>query len=137
MIVRVLIVDDYEPMRRYIGSQLQEKPQLRIVAEVTNGIDAVLKAEELQPDLILMDVGLPMLDGIKATRRIQKAVPKSKILFVTENRSVDVVEVALSSGGLGYVLKSNAGKDLLPAIDAVLGGKRFISGGLAVGGHYE
>lgn len=131
LFVRVLIVEDYEPMRRYIASQLQGKPQLRIVAEVTNGIDAVQKAEELQPDLILMDVGLPMLDGIKATRRIQKVDPKSKILFVTENRSVDVVEEALRSGGLGYVLKSNAGKDLLPAIDAVLGGKRFISGGLA------
>jgi DNA-binding NarL/FixJ family response regulator len=129
-ILRVLIVEDYEPMRRYIASKVKGQPQLRIVGEVSDGIDAVQKAEELQPDLILMDVGLPTLDGIEATRRIQKVSPKSKILFVTENRSLDIAEEALRSGGLGYVLKSDAGRDLLPAIDAVLRGKRFMSASL-------
>ena len=130
-IPRVLIVEDYEPMRRYIVTKIKAQPELRVVGEVTDGIDAVQKAEELQPDLILMDVGLPSLDGIEATRRIQKVSPKSKILFVTENRSLDIAEEALRSGGLGYVLKSDAGRDLLPAIDAVLRGKRFLSAGLA------
>jgi DNA-binding NarL/FixJ family response regulator len=126
-ILRVLIVEDYEPMRRYIASKVRGQLDLQIVGEVADGTDAVQKAEELQPDLILMDVGLPTLDGIEATRRIQKVSPKSKILFVTENRSLDIAEEALRSGGLGYVLKSDAGRDLLPAIDAVLRGKRFMS----------
>ena len=129
-ILRVLIVEDYEPMRRYIASKVQGQPQLQIVAEVADGTEAVQKAEELQPDLILMDVGLPTLDGIEAARRIQKVSPKSKILFVTENRSLDIAEEALRSGGVGYVLKSDAGRDLLPAIEAVLRGKRFLSTGM-------
>lgn len=129
-ILRVLIVEDYEPMRRYIASKVQGQSDLRIIGEVGDGTDAVQKAEELQPDLILMDVGLPTLDGIEATRRIQRVSPKSKILFVTENRSLDIAEEALRSGGLGYILKSDAGRDLLPAIDAVLRGKRFLSSGL-------
>jgi DNA-binding NarL/FixJ family response regulator len=126
-ILRVRIVEDHGPMRKYIATQLRGKLQLRIVAEVAGGVDAVQKAEELRPDLI----GLPRLDGIEATRRIQKVHPKSKILFVTENCSPDVAEEALRSRGLGYVLKSNAEEDLLPAVDAVLRSKRFISFGLA------
>jgi DNA-binding NarL/FixJ family response regulator len=130
-ILRVLIVEDYQPMRQYIVSKVQAQPKLQVVGEVGDGIDAVQKAKELQPDLILMDVGLPSLDGIEATRRIQKVSPNSKILFVTENRSLDIAEEALRSGGLGYVLKSDAGRDLLPAIDAVVRGKRFISASVA------
>ena len=130
-ILRVLIVEDHEPMRKYIATKLREKLQLRIVAEVAGGVDAVQKAEELRPDLIVMDVGLPRLDGIEATRRIQKVHPKSKIFFATENCSRDVAEEALRSRGLGHVLKSNAEEDLLPAVDAVLRSKRFISFGLA------
>lgn len=133
-ILRVLVVDDYEPIRRFIAGKIQQQPQLRIVAEVADGMEAVQKAEELQPDLILMDVGLPTIDGIEATRRIQKVSPNSKILFVSENRSSDIAEEALRCGGLGYVLKSDAGTDLLPAIDAVVRGKRFISVTLA--GHF-
>lgn len=130
-ILRVLVVDDYEPIRRFIANKLGGQPQLRIVAEVSDGMEAVNKAQELQPDLILMDVGLPTIDGIEATRRIQKVSPNSKILFVSENRSADIAEEALRCGGLGYVLKSDAGTDLLPAIDAVARGKRFISVTLA------
>lgn len=130
-ILRVLVVDDYEPIRRFIANKLEQQPELRIVAEVADGMEAVQKAHELQPDLILMDVGLPTIDGIEATRRIQKVSPNSKILFVSENRSLDIAEEALRCGGLGYVLKSDAGTDLLAAIDAVVGGKRFISATLA------
>jgi DNA-binding NarL/FixJ family response regulator len=78
-----------------------------------------------------MDIGLPTLNGIEAARKIQKLSPESKILFVSENRSSDVAEEALRSGGLGYVVKSDAEKDLLPAVDAVLHGKRFVSQSLA------
>lgn len=124
-ILRVRIMEGHESLR--LGGKLQ----LRIVAEVAGGVDAVQKAEELRPDLIVMDVGLPRLDGIEATRRIQKVHPNFKIPFVTENYTSDVAEEALRSGGPAYVLKSNAEEDLLPAVDAVLRSKRFIIFGLA------
>jgi DNA-binding NarL/FixJ family response regulator len=130
----VLLVDDYEPFRRFVVTKLQTQPQLRILSEVCDGAEAVQKAEELQPDLILLDVGLPILNGIEAARRIREVSPNTRILFVSENRSTDIAEEALRAGGLGYVVKSDAENDLLPGIDATLHGKRFISASLA--GHF-
>jgi len=129
-ILRVLIVDDYEPFRQFIATKLQTNPHLRILKEACDGAEAVQQAQELQPDLILLDIGLPTLNGIEAARRIRKVSPTSKILFVTENRSTDIVEEALSTGASGYVVKSNAGSELLPAIEAVLRGNQFVSAGL-------
>jgi DNA-binding NarL/FixJ family response regulator len=128
--LRVLIVDDYEQFRQFIATKLQTNPQLRIMKEARDGAEAVQQAQELQPDLILLDIGLPTLNGIEAARRIRKVSPSSKILFVTENRSTDIVEEALSTGASGYVVKSHAGSELLPAIEAVLHGKQFVSAGL-------
>ena len=128
--LRVLIVDDYEPFRQFIATKLQTNPQLRITKEACDGAEAVRQAQELQPDLILLDIGLPTLNGIEAARRIRKVSPTSKILFVTENRSKDIAEEALSTGAGGYVVKSNAGSELLPAIEAVLRGKQFVSAAL-------
>jgi DNA-binding NarL/FixJ family response regulator len=129
--LRILIVDDNEPFRQFIATKLQTNPQLRIVKEACDGAEAVQQAQELQPDLILLDIGLPTLNGIEAARRIRKVSPTSKILFVTENRSTDIAEEALSTGAGGYVVKSDAGSELLPAIKAVLEGKCFVSAGLA------
>ena len=125
-----LIVDDYEPFRQFIATKLQTDLQLRIIKEACDGADAVQQAQELQPDLILLDIGLPTLNGIEAARRIRKVSPASKILFVTDNRSADIAEEALSTGADGYVVKSDAGSELLPAIEAVLHGKQFVSAGL-------
>lgn len=90
-------------------------------------MEAVRKAEELQPDLILMDLGLPTLSGIEAARRICKLPNKSKIVFVSQESSADIVLEAFCLGALGYVLKSRAGTDLLPAVEAVLEGRHFVS----------
>lgn len=127
----VLLVEDYEPFRRFVVDKLTARPELQILSAVSDGAEAVEKAKQLQPDLILLDVGLPTINGIEAARQIQKHSPNSKILFVSENRSSDVTEEALRAGGLGYVLKSDAESDLVPAIDAVLKGKRFVSATLA------
>jgi len=134
--VCILVVEDYEPFRQFIAKTLQTQPHLRILKEVSDGAEAVRQAQQLQPDLILVDVGLPALNGIEAARQIRKVSPMSKILFVTENRSPDVAEEALRAGGLGYVIKSDAARDLLAAIDTVLQGKGFVSGSLSrhVGG---
>ena len=129
--VRALVVDDYEPFRRFICSTLRKRPELQIVGEVSDGLEAVQKAEELQPDLIVLDIGLPSLNGIEAARRIRKLSPYSKILFVSQESSADVVQEALRLGALGYVAKTHAGIELLPAVEAVCQGRRFVSAGLA------
>ena len=133
-VVRVLIVDDYEQWRRFLRLTLAVREQLHIIAEVTDGPEAIQKAEELQPDLILLDIGLPTLNGIEAARRIREVSPNSKILFISENRSQDIAREAVSTGAGGYVVKSDAAGELLHAIKAVLEGKRFISASLA--GHF-
>jgi DNA-binding NarL/FixJ family response regulator len=129
--IRVLVVDDYEPWRRFVAISLHKQLELQIIDEAPDGLEAVQKAEALQPDLILLDIGLPTLNGIDAARRIRKVSPASKILFLSENRSADVAAEALSVGAGGYVLKSEAACELLPAIKAVLEGKRFVSANLA------
>jgi len=103
---------------------------LQIICEVSDGLEAVQKAEELQPDLVLLDIGLPNLNGIEAARRIRELSPKSRILFVSEDRSWDIAGEALRTGANGYVVKSDAASELLPAVEAVLQGKQFVSSGL-------
>jgi DNA-binding NarL/FixJ family response regulator len=127
---RILVVDDYDAWRRFLSTTLQKERELHIVGEVCDGLEAVHRAEELHPDLILLDISLPTLSGIEAARRIRKVSPASKILFVSENRSADIAEEALSTGARGYVVKSHAAGELLPAIDTVLNGKRFLSASL-------
>src|SRR5208337_1963779 len=99
----------------------------RVIGEVSDGLDAVQKAVELQPDLILLDIGLPSLNGIEAAQRIRKLVPESKIVFLTQESSADVVQEALRLGARGYVVKMMAGSELLTAVEAVLLGKPFFS----------
>jgi DNA-binding NarL/FixJ family response regulator len=129
--IRVLVVDDFAPWQRYLSTTLQKEPGLEIIGQASDGLEAVQKAEQLKPDLILMDVGLPTINGIEAVRRIREVSPTSKILFVSENRSRDIAEEALSNGAGGYVVKADAGSELLTAIKAVLEGRRFISASLA------
>jgi len=130
-IARILVVDDYDPFRRFICLTLRKRPELQIVGEVSDGLEAVQKAEELQPDLIVLDIGLPSLNGIEAARRIRKLSPKSKILFVSQESSADVVQEALALGALGYVVKAHAGSELLAAVGAVLEDRLYISSGLS------
>lgn len=125
--VRILLVDDFEPWRNLVASLLSKNPDWQIICEVSDGLAAVQKAEELQPDLIMLDIGLPKLNGIEAVASIREVAPESKILFLSENRSPEVVAAALSEGGHGYVVKSDGANDLLLAVEAVLQGKRFVS----------
>jgi DNA-binding NarL/FixJ family response regulator len=129
--IRVLVVDDYEPFCRFVSSTLEKQPGLQVIGEVSDGLEAVQSAEELHPDLIVLDIGLPNLNGIEAARRIREHVPKAKILFLSENRSWDIIEGALRTGGSGYVVKSAAAREVLPAVEAVLQGQRFVIASLA------
>jgi CheY-like chemotaxis protein len=128
--VRILVVDDYEPWRDFIANTLKKEPGWEVVGKVSDGSAAVQRAHQLKPDLILLDIGLPTLNGIDAARRIRTQDPQAKILFLSENRSRDVAEEALRSGGNGFVLKSDAAGDLVLAVKAVLHGKRFVSASL-------
>jgi DNA-binding NarL/FixJ family response regulator len=128
--IGVLVVDDFQPWRDFVCSQLKTVPALEVIAQVSNGLEAVQKAKELQPDLILLDIGLPTLNGIEAARQIRKCAPASWILFVSDNRTREIADAALDTGAMGYITKSDAAKELLLAVNAVLLGKRYISSSL-------
>jgi DNA-binding NarL/FixJ family response regulator len=129
--ISVLVVDDYEPWRNFMSSSLQKWPGLQVVGEACDGQEAVQKSRQLQPDLIVLDVGLPTMNGIEAARQIRQQLPNAKILFCSENLSPDIAEEAFRAGAAGYLVKSDAGLDLLPAVISVIGGRRFVSRALA------
>lgn len=126
--VRVLVVDDNEPFRRFVRATLSPKPELEIIGEASDGLEAVQKALELQPALIVLDIGLPGLNGIEAARRIRKLSPQSTILFLSQESSPEIIQEALCLGALGYVIKAHAARDLLIAVESVLRNKQFVSG---------
>jgi DNA-binding NarL/FixJ family response regulator len=125
--IRVLVVDDHEPFRRFVRATLSVRPELQIISEASDGLEAVQKAVELQPGLIVLDIGLPSLNGIEAARRIRQLSPKSKILFLSQESSPEIVQEALRLGALGFVIKAQAGRDLSEALEAVLRNEQFIS----------
>jgi DNA-binding NarL/FixJ family response regulator len=125
--IRVLVVDDHEPFQRFVASILQQHPELQIIGRVNGGLAAVQKAQELRPDLIVLDIGLPTLNGIEAARRIRTLSPYSKILFLSQESSLDLVQEAFDLGAYGYVVKTDAGSQLSTAISTVVRGERFVS----------
>jgi DNA-binding NarL/FixJ family response regulator len=131
MTIHILLVDDFDDWRRTVREMLRAHPQLQVIGEASDGLEAVRKAEELRPDLIVLDIGLPKLNGIEAARQIRQLSPNSKILFLSQDNSLDPEELALSTGAQGYVYKARVRSDLLPAIEAVLRGEQFFSAGRA------
>jgi DNA-binding NarL/FixJ family response regulator len=124
--IRVLVVDDFEPFRRIVCSALQNELELPTIVEALDGVEAIELAKVLQPDLIVLDIGLPKLNGIEAARRIRELAPQSKILFVSQESSMDVVQTALNLGASGYVVKMDAGIELPAAVRALLRGEKFV-----------
>jgi len=127
--LRILIVDDFEAFRRFVSSTLRQRAEFRIVGEASDGWEAVQRANELQPDLILLDVGLPNLNGLEVARKV-RALSPAKLLFISAFSDPDVVREAFRLGALAFVHKPHAQSELILAIDAVLGGKRFVGKGL-------
>ncbi|MGC1300721.1 MAG: response regulator transcription factor [Alloacidobacterium sp.] len=124
--VHIFIVDDSEPWRRAVRSLLQRDKDLEVICEGSDGLEAVQKSAELQPDLVLLDIGLPNLNGMEAARQIRKVSPGSKIIFLTSHDSPELVQEALRIGALGFVIKSDAASDLLRAVRAVIRNQRFV-----------
>ncbi|HTT21135.1 MAG TPA: response regulator transcription factor [Candidatus Sulfotelmatobacter sp.] len=125
--VRVLLADDYEPWRRCVSSLLLKHPEWQIVSEVSDGLAAVQKAQELNPDLVLLDLSLPTLNGVEAAIRIRQVAPSTKILFITAYRDPDAMQTVLRNGAEGYVLKWEITRELIRALEVVLWGGKFVS----------
>jgi DNA-binding NarL/FixJ family response regulator len=128
--VRILVVDDNEPFRQFVASMLRDRENLNVIGEAGDGLEAVKRAEALQPDLILLDIGLPELNGLEAARQIGNLAPKARIIFLTQESASDVIDEALSLGAWGYVAKVQAGRELLVAMEMVMQGQRFVSSSL-------
>jgi DNA-binding NarL/FixJ family response regulator len=123
-----MVVEDFPSFRKLICSKLQQRSDVQVICEVSDGLEAVQKAKALQPDLVLLDIGLPTLNGIEVARRLRDLAPNSKIIFLSQETSPEFIEHAVRLGAWGYVFKANAESDLLAAIDAVSSGKRFFPG---------
>lgn len=123
--LKILVVDDLPEFRRLICSVLSPKTAFHL-AEASNGLEAVQKASALQPDLIVLDISLPILNGLEVAKRVRNLVPAAKILFCSVESDTELVKVALSLGE-GYIYKPRLQNDLLPAIEAVFRGEQFVS----------
>src|SRR5215467_1699072 len=122
--LKVLMVEDYEPFRQAVRLLLRHRTGFQIT-EASDGLEAIEKAKELQPDLVLFDIGLPKLNGLESAKRVRTLVPQARLLFLSQESSSEVVQETFRLGALGYVHKQNAMRDLPLAIDAILGGQRF------------
>jgi DNA-binding NarL/FixJ family response regulator len=131
MALTILVVEDHAAFRHVICAELQQRAEFQII-EAADGLEAVQKAEALQPDVILLDLNLPKMHGFEVAEQIRRLAPHARILFMSQESSSDIVRKALSLGAHGYIQKMSAATDLLPGIDAVLGGQRFVSRSVAV-----
>ena len=125
--IRILLADDVESWRSSISSMLRTEPSFEVVFETSDGLKAVQAAEKLQPAVVLLDIGLPGLNGIQAGAWIRRVAPFAKIVFVTMERDPDIVEAAWRLGARGYVLKSDAARELVAAIQSVVRGEKVLS----------
>jgi len=127
---RVLVVEDHEPFRRVLCELLRQRDDVLIVGEAADGLGAIRQAEELRPDMVMLDIGLPLMSGIEAAERMRTVVPDARFMFVTNETSLEVVELAFRRGAHGYVYKPRTHRDVLPVFEAIMRGGRFVSGGL-------
>jgi two-component system NarL family response regulator len=121
-----VVADDFENWRRAIVSILAEEPDFEVIFQASDGVEAVQKCWELKPDILVMDVGLPKLSGLEAARQIREISPDTKILFLSANTSREVLQEALRLGAAGYILKMNAGCELLQAVRAAVRNEEFL-----------
>lgn len=127
MTVRILVVDDHPVVRHGLRTLLSSRPEWEIIDEAEDGIEAVEKSDRLKPDVIVLDVSMPRMDGLEACRWIRKNVPDSEVLIVTQDDSPQMMREALGAGARGYVVKSDVANDLLTAVEAVSQHRSFIT----------
>src|SRR5258708_2300881 len=116
--LRLLVADDHEIVRKGLCTILQQHPGWEVVGEASDGREAVEKTNVLKPDVVIMDIGMPLLNGIEATLQLLKSAPQTKVLILTMHESDSLIRELLDAGVRGYVLKTDAGTDLIKALDA-------------------
>ena len=124
---RILVVDNFPTWRGLIKTLLDLTPEWQLVGEASNGPEAEARVRELRPDIVLLEIDLPVMDGIQLARRLHAEYPETRLVFLTTENSHEMAEFALSAGALGYVLKVSVVEELLPALNTVMANKRFIS----------
>ena len=127
MHIRVMIADDHDAVRENIKSFLSKSPEIDAVGEATDGENATELAMKLSPDIVLMDINMPRLNGLEATRNILKSHPETRIVILSANAGTDFVAAGLKAGISGYVLKSSISGELIPALHAVMKNELFLS----------
>jgi DNA-binding NarL/FixJ family response regulator len=128
---RILIADDHEIVRQGLRRLLETQPGWQICGEAASGREAVAKARQLKPDVAVLDFGMPELNGAEATRQILQASPRTEVLVLTMHDAEQLVREVLEAGGRGYVLKSDASRDLVAAVQALLVHRTFLSPGVS------
>jgi DNA-binding NarL/FixJ family response regulator len=127
MPLRILVADDHPIVRAGLRTLLESRPGWQVCAEAVNGRDAVEKAEKLKPDVAVLDISMPVLNGVEATRQLRKLSPETEVLILTMHDSDQMVQQVLEAGGRGYILKDDADRNLLAAVDALRRHKPFFS----------
>jgi len=126
-VAHILVVDDHPVVRKTICALLRAEPDFEVLCDATNGTEAVIQAMDLKPDVVVLDISMPGLNGLDAARLIKKAAPSAEILFLSQHTELDTIRQAFHVGGLGYVVKSDAGKELVPAVHAVRAKNRYLN----------
>jgi len=126
-VLKILVVDDHELLRKQVCSLLESHPEFKVVCEASNGLEAIRHAGELQPDVVILDITMPVLGGIEAAVRIRGVAPKTRIIFLSQYNSGSIAQTALATGALAYVVKSAVSTDLIPAVQSVVEGKTFLN----------
>ncbi len=127
MPLRILLADDHEIVRRGLRAVLEAEPDWQVMDEATNGLEAVEKAERCKPDVVLMDISMPELNGLEAAFRIRRKMPSVEVLFLTMHQSEQIIREGIEAGGRGFLLKTDAGRELVPAVRSVSQHKSFFS----------
>jgi two-component system, NarL family, nitrate/nitrite response regulator NarL len=125
--LKILVVDDHEEFRKYVCALLQRQPRFAVVGEAANGVEAIDRARELQPDVVVLDINMPVLSGIEAAKQILLLAPNTQLIFLSQDESEMMIQGAMDRGASAYVVKASAATDLVRAVDNVVIGKKFFS----------
>ena len=131
-VAHILVVDDHPVARKTICALLRTEPDFDVICDATNGAQATAQAKHFKPDVVVLDINMPGMNGLEAARQIKKAAPSAEILFLSQHAELETIRQAFRVGGRGYVVKSDAGRELISAVHAVLAKNRYLNERFAV-----